>query len=137
MALIFARKKSRAARGETRAPGRFPSAGDQRTNDTRFSLANPSRVGDAPHLPSVTNYPAPLYHPRAESRLMSYSRERDPLERKEKPGDFPRQMRRANKRERNCSRLSYATRKLVFPLIIWREILIMSLKLSFKRLQNF
>jgi hypothetical protein len=59
------------------APGRFPSAGDQRTNDTRFPPSPRHRGdGDAPHLPSVTNYPVPPRHPRAESRLMSYSRER-------------------------------------------------------------
>lgn len=83
----------------------FPSAGDQRTNDTRFPTSPGD--GDAPHLPSVTNYPGPLYHPRAGPRLMSYSRvrgissregERDGEERRKNQGRLQRGD--ENKRER-------------------------------------
>jgi len=75
------------------APGRFPSAGDQRTNDTRFPPSPRHRGdGDAPHLPSVTNYPVPPRHPRAESRLMSYSRERGPPRSGEETGRLRRQV---------------------------------------------
>lgn len=86
MALIFARKKSRAV-AERCAHLAVSHPREINGQMTRDSLLSP-RDGDAPHLPSVINYLAPLRHPRAESRLMSYSRERDPLVRKEKPGDY-------------------------------------------------
>jgi len=99
VALIFARKKSRAVEERALAPGRFPSTGDQRTNDTRFPPSPRHRGdGDAPHLPSVTNYPVPPRHPRAESRLMSYSRERGPPGSGEETGRLRRQVN--NKRMR-------------------------------------
>lgn len=76
--LIFARKKSRAAGGGMGlAPGRFPSAGDQRTNDTRFprrprapatAMLRIYRQLQTTRTPSATLAPG--------SRLMSYSRAR-------------------------------------------------------------
>lgn len=90
-ALIFARKKSRAV-AERCAHLAVSHPREINGQMTRDSFLSP-RDGDAPHLPSVTNYPAPLRHPRAESRLMSYSRERDPLVRKKRPLGLPREER--------------------------------------------
>ena len=88
VALIFARKKSRAARrnGRSRAPGRFPIHGRSTDKWHAIPYKRP-RDGDAPHLPSVTNYPTSLYPPSRRVTInVLFARVRSPQE-KEREGE--------------------------------------------------